>query len=261
MRISNPDNPFAFESQIDLMDLDTLADFASPGFMTAGAGMVGGVPESSLPYPQPRLPFLVEHGFGPETTGFEAEYKRAQPVGPRSAHEHPHPFSRFEPPSSTLDRLFSEPMDFVSGDPRMYGYLGYDPTKPEFVKGPLTWKKATEHWREGLGTPLVVDVGTLDLRNVLTLPPKGQAHFDGEHLSSANDALVYGTMTLYPGSDNTVIGGRDKYDFDIKPWSPRTFIRNVETMIGREFAGPGTPFEIRLTGTAPLGPKDKDLVP
>lgn len=57
------------------------------------------------------------------------------------------------------------------------------------------------------------------------------------------------------GPNNTVTGGFDYYNFDTKPWSIKTFVRNIETIAGRIYAGPGTPFRIEFTGTAPLGKK------
>ncbi len=82
-------------------------------------------------------------------------------------------------------------------------------------------------------------------------------------LNSVNFGLVWqikglaicGVMDsgLNPGPNNTVIGGYDKYDFDIKSWSAQTFVRNIETIIGRAYAGPGTAYDINFTGTANLG--------
>lgn len=68
-----------------------------------------------------------------------------------------------------------------------------------------------------------------------------------------NDALVYGTVTLFPGPNNTAIGGYDYYDFDLKPWSAETFVRNSETFLGGMYAGPGTRYTIIFVGSAPLG--------
>ncbi len=125
--------------------------------------------------------------------------------------------------------------------------MGVDPS------GLLTLDEANQHWRNGGGAPLTVDVNTLDLSNVTQLPSNGRVNFIGSNFSSVNDALVYGTMKLTPGPNNTVIGGYDKYDFDIKPWSSETFVRNIETYIGRTYAGNGTAYDIILTGTAQLG--------
>jgi hypothetical protein len=119
----------------------------------------------------------------------------------------------------------------------------------------LTLSEANNHWREGGGTPLTVNVGTLDLSNVSQLPPSGQVNFIGSNFSSVNDALVYGTVTLEAGPNNTVVGGHDQYDFRMKPWSAQTFVRNVETIIGGIYAGPGTPYKIEFTGTTTLGQK------
>jgi hypothetical protein len=44
----------------------------------------------------------------------------------------------------------------------------------------------------------------------------------------------------------------NKYNFDIKPWTPGTAVRNVEALGGRFLAGPGQEFLIRFQGTVPI---------
>ena len=130
--------------------------------------------------------------------------------------------------------------------------IGVDRSGLDSLFGRLSLSKANKHWREGCGAPLFVDISTLDLSYVTKLPPSGQVNFAGKNFSSINDALVYGTVTLFPGPNNTVIGGFDYYNFDLKPWSAETFVRNIETILGRLYAGPGTPYQIIFTGSAPL---------
>lgn len=155
-----------------------------------------------------------------------------------------------------VGRFISEdPLGFDGGDLNLYAYVGNGPlawVDPSGLCG-LTLSKANKHWREGGGETLIVDIGTLDLSNVSKLPPSSQVKFIGENFSSVNDALVYGTVTLQPGPNNTVVGGFDYYNFDMKPWSAKTFIRNVETWIGSINAGEGTPYRIEFIGTANLG--------
>jgi hypothetical protein len=131
---------------------------------------------------------------------------------------------------------------------------GIQPYVP--VPGQLTLTAANQQWQQGNGAPLNIDINTLDLSNV-QLPAnslyRAQPNFDGSSFSSANDALVYGTVTLYPGPNNTVIGGYDTYNFDYKDWSLSTAPRNIATFFAKVIAGNGTPYKINFTGTAQVG--------
>jgi RHS repeat-associated protein len=155
-----------------------------------------------------------------------------------------------------VGRFISEdPMGFDGGSLNLYAYVGNNPVMfidPSGLCG-LTLSEANRHWREGNGAPLIIDIGTLDLSNVSELAPSGQVNFYGNNFSSVNDAVVYGTVTLEAGQNNTVTGGFDYYNFDLKDWSTKTFVRNIATIAGQIIAGPGTPFPIKFTGTAPLG--------
>jgi len=197
-------------------------------------GIIAGETEA---IPQP-FKYAGQHGVMAESNGLY--YMRA----------------RFYDPA--VKRFISEdPLGFDGGDLNLYAYVGNNPimgVDPWGLCG-LTLNEANRHWREGGGVPLIVDIGTLDLSNVSVLPPSGQVSFAGNNFSSANDALVYGTVTLVPGPNNTVVGGHDTYNFDQKPWTTQTFLRNVETRIGEMNAGPGTPYDIKFTGTATLGQK------
>jgi hypothetical protein len=131
---------------------------------------------------------------------------------------------------------------------------GIEPYTP--IPGQLTLAAANQHWQDGNGMPLVIDINTLDLSNVQLKENDQnpfQAQFDGRNYSSLNDALVYGTVTLVPGANNDVIGGKDFYNFDIKPWSSQTILRNIATYIGGFIAGKGTPYKINFIGTAQVG--------
>jgi hypothetical protein len=141
-------------------------------------------------------------------------------------------------------------------DPSSFIYNGEGGWNNYFASSSgLTLGAANEYYRTGGGQPLYVDVGSLDLSNVSKLSPSGQVNFAGKNFSSVNDALVYGTVTLFNGPNNTVEGGFDNYNFDLKPWSTKTFVRNFETIFGHIYAGEGTPYRIEFIGTAPLGGK------
>ncbi|WP_347989706.1 hypothetical protein [Methylomonas sp. AM2-LC] len=124
------------------------------------------------------------------------------------------------------------------------------------IPGQLTLSAANQHWQDGNGAPLNIDISTLDLSNV-QLPAnslyRAQPNFDGSSFSSANDAFVYGTVTLYPGPNNTVVGGYDTYNFDYKDWSLSTAPRNISTFFAKVIAGNGTPYKINFTGTGQVG--------
>ncbi|MDZ4217648.1 MAG: RHS repeat-associated core domain-containing protein, partial [Methylobacter sp.] len=154
---------------------------------------------------------------------------------------------------ANLGRFISEDPIGHNGGLNLYAYVGGNPVMGVDPSGLLTLDEANQHWRNGGGAPLKVDINTLDLSNVSKLPTGGRVNFIGNNFSSVNDALVYGTVTLKAGPNNTVIGGQDTYNFDPKSWSPQTFIRNVETYIGSTYAGAGTPYDITFTGTAQLG--------
>ncbi len=129
----------------------------------------------------------------------------------------------------------------------------------------LTLDIANDIYRNGssLGIKEVhVPITSLDLSNVSKLPETHLVSFTGKQFASYKDALVYGTVYLEPGTNNTVIGGNDYYDFnvtfDVKSWnSVNKTIRNLETIVGNGVAGPGTKYKIVFTGSTELGVEDR----
>jgi hypothetical protein len=131
-------------------------------------------------------------------------------------------------------------------------------TRPD-VDGKLTFREARYWYRNGNGESLIIDINSLDLRKVSTSDFSKIGDFksfnlDGKYFSSSNNALVYGNITLeYLGNNQVrVKPGYDIYDFDIKPWSSKTFIRNVATMAGNLVNGSGQGYIIWIPGKATL---------
>lgn len=126
--------------------------------------------------------------------------------------------------------------------------------------GYLTLDEANDWYHNGNGQPLYTDLKKIDLSFIFSL---GDQYVDQEKTfnllfdsASLNDGLVYGNITLKRYPNDCVRAFHDKYDFDIKPWRLSTFVRNIQTMIGRIVAGNGIPYEIRIYGTAKLKRKN-----
>jgi hypothetical protein len=118
---------------------------------------------------------------------------------------------------------------------------------PPTKKDKLTFEKAKMLYNYGNGTPIDVDLSTLDLSEVSMsdFGKNGLAtiQLDGKHFSNTDDALVHGTITLERiGKSNEVrvaynskLGGRGgMYDFEMHKWnSARSiFMRNPATAAG-----------------------------
>lgn len=121
--------------------------------------------------------------------------------------------------------------------------------------GYLTLKEANDWYRLGGGETLYTDLSKIDLSGVYYWGKETIGKSKVVNLLSAsdsiNDGLVYGKITLKTTSYKTVRAFSDKYDFDIKPMSnPENWGRNFSTIIGRNVAGEGTPFEIVMYGSA-----------
>ena len=151
----------------------------------------------------------------------------------------------------------------------------------------LTWSEAKAHYQFGGGTPVDVQLSSIDLSKVsmADFNERGLAtiRLDTRHFSSTNDALVHGTITLQliPGTNQAKIAlnsGRDypqlagqpggMYNFEMQSWgSAINWVRNPATFIGGLingtflFPGPigpipiytgGTPFPIYYHGTVTI---------
>jgi len=124
-----------------------------------------------------------------------------------------------------------------------FGDVPGDPPK----KDKLTFDKAKALYNFGNGSPVEIDLSTLDLSKVSMsdFGKNGLAiiQLDGKHFSNTDDALVHGTITLERiGKTNEVrvaynskLGGRGgMYDFEMHKWnSARSiFVRNPATAAG-----------------------------
>jgi hypothetical protein len=133
----------------------------------------------------------------------------------------------------------------------MFNHLAHDggddaPGDPP-KKDKLTFDEAKALYNYGNGSPVEVDLSTLDLSKVsmADFGKNGLAsiQLDGKHFSNTDDALVHGTITLERiGKTNEVrvaynskLGGRGgMYDFEMHKWnSARSiFMRNPATAAG-----------------------------
>jgi RHS repeat-associated protein len=120
----------------------------------------------------------------------------------------------------------------------------------------LTLAEANDWYRNGNGEPLDVDLENFDLSRISPQDfnrTNRQNTFNllfPNNISSVNDGLVYGSisLTLHDGNYVTASKGFDMYDFEMHPWRTSP-IRNVETIIGHIYAGWwGTPYRINIHG-------------
>jgi hypothetical protein len=129
--------------------------------------------------------------------------------------------------------------------------------RPDY-DGYLTLKEANEWYRNGNGQPLFVSLDKLNLDGVISLGEKYVGQVKSINLlfgsSILDDALVYGNITLKRYPNHQVRAYADTYDFDIKPWYPSNWIRNIETLIGSSVAGKGQGYSINFYGSKTLVP-------
>lgn len=119
--------------------------------------------------------------------------------------------------------------------------------KPD-IDGYITFQEANEWYRRGNGKPLYADLSKINLSKIsarefsIIEDYKVFNLLSPKYLSSLNDALVYGNITLTLNESNFVTAtyGYDIYNFDIKPWKISTFFRNIEAIVGKLYAGKGT---------------------
>jgi len=131
-------------------------------------------------------------------------------------------------------------------------------SRPDY-DGYLTWAEANKWYGEGNGQPLFTSLEKIDLSGILSLGENfvGEVdHFNLQLLAnSLDDGLVYGSITLKRYPDHQVRAYQDHYDFEMHDTSnPLNWPRNVETLIGKEFAGEGQKFDINIYGSKKLTP-------
>jgi RHS repeat-associated protein len=126
--------------------------------------------------------------------------------------------------------------------------------------GRLTFNEARNWWRNGEGESLMVSIKSIDLGkiHVSDFGSKKIKSFNlaGSYKSSLNDALVYGSITLeYLGKNQVMVRNlHDIYDFDIKPWTSETALRNLLTIGGNIVNGSGNPYIIWIYGKTTIEP-------
>lgn len=128
--------------------------------------------------------------------------------------------------------------------------------RPPDRDGYLTLGEAKWQWQNGRGTTIYVDLNRLDLSAVSVADfPMGPGSLI-PFRTSMPDFVVYGTITLQLDPASKSVSARnDTYNFDIKPWSSDTFTRNISTIGGRFYVGPGTPFNIEFRGNVLVPPR------
>jgi len=109
--------------------------------------------------------------------------------------------------------------------------------------GYLTLSEAIDWYRNGNGQPLFVALDKIDLSGIDSWGEEniGQSKVIDLYFASgsANDALVYGQITLKRYPNNQVRAFSDKYDFEMHSWNVSNWIRNIETAIGHFVSGQG----------------------
>ena len=125
--------------------------------------------------------------------------------------------------------------------------------------GKLTLAEANDWYRNGNGQPLFINLANINLDGIISLGEKYvgvQDHFNLLlHSSSINDGLVYGQITLKRYPNHQVRAYSDKYNFEMHNWlNPLNWGRNIETLIGRLYAGKGVDYEINIYGSKKLEP-------
>ncbi len=150
--------------------------------------------------------------------------------------------------------------------------MGYEFNGGRYGK---VWSEAKAHYQFGGGTRVDVALSSIDLSRVSLsdFNDRGLATVRLDfinHFSSANDALVHGTITLQLTGTNTaqiaLNSGRDfpqlkgqpagMYNFEMQSWGqPINWIRNPETFLGGLINGifiihgPTGPLPIYIGGT------------
>lgn len=133
------------------------------------------------------------------------------------------------------------------------------PNRPDY-DGYLTLKEANDWYRNGNGESLYTDLNKIDLSYIWSAGDKyvGQEKIVNllSNSASLNDGLVYGNIRLKRYPNNSVRAYSDIYDFDMKSWkNPLNWIRNGLTVVGKEVAGEGMPYEINIYGSKTLKTK------
>jgi hypothetical protein len=136
---------------------------------------------------------------------------------------------------------------------------GVPKTRPD-SDGKLTFIEARNWWRNGKGESLMINIKSIDLSkiHVSDFGTKKIKSFNllDKFMSNLNDGLVYGNIQLeYLGNNEVMVYNlHDIYDFDVKTWTSKTWIRNIETIGGNIVNGKGEPYIIWIYGKTKIRP-------
>lgn len=109
--------------------------------------------------------------------------------------------------------------------------------------GHLTLEEALYHWRTGNGTPVTVDASRLTVHQVNDF---NEDNWAKGVVQGLGDFSVHGRVSLTKTGDGVKIKS-ELYDFDER--KDGSTIRNLETKLGKEFVGEGTPYTINFDGS------------
>lgn len=109
--------------------------------------------------------------------------------------------------------------------------------------GHLTLEEALYHWSMGNGTLVTVDASRLTVHQVSDF---NEDNWAKGVVQGLGDFAVHGRVSLTKTEDGIKIKS-ELYDFDER--KDASTIRNLETKLGREFAGEGTPYTINFDGS------------
>lgn len=106
----------------------------------------------------------------------------------------------------------------------------------------LSLDEANDWYQNGNGKTLTVNAGKISVLRI-----GGWEDNRAPGLVLGKDYSVYGNVTISHRLNGTYGIFEDTYDFDMKPWLGNT-LRNIGTIIGSQYAGSGTPYQIRFEG-------------
>ncbi|MDD2636449.1 MAG: RHS repeat-associated core domain-containing protein [Bacteroidales bacterium] len=161
----------------------------------------------------------------------------------------------------TLDNMSNEQALKFANNGNFEKFLGHYnslSSRPDW-NGHLTLDEANNWYRNGNGQALYTDLSKIDLSNLYS---KGEKYVNQEKYislfrasNSTNDALVYGQITLKRYPNHQVRAYSDEYNFEThNPWNPLNWPRNIQTRIGRSYAGDGQEYDINIYGSKTLKP-------
>jgi hypothetical protein len=111
-----------------------------------------------------------------------------------------------------------------------------------------TLEEANEHYRNGNGKSMTVDASTVDLNFLDTSKWEAGKTYGVQTLTTSKDGRVYGGITVKYLGNNKVSILPDTYNFEQHGSFFSSTFRNTANVIGRWYAGDGTPYKINFSG-------------